>query len=214
MKSNLLVTIFAMFALASCKKASVETDPGNPDLPIYSEQGLNTGGIMINDKAWLTVKPAGFLSLSTTRPLQLYSYPNGDSIVILLNGAYKDTSLRLLPPATIFIVLKNIRIATDNDLLQLNGRSYNLDGTINYGGFSEYYGFNKVGNAIGNIQFGKVSVINSVTYGDGSPNNPIYHPYIVAGRFEMNLVTSSVYTLTKGRFDVTIVRSINQFGIF
>ena len=116
-------------------------------------------------------------------------------------------------PRTLFIVIKNISIATDNDLLQLNGRRYDLDGRVNYGGFSDPYGYNKTGNGAGNLTFGKVSEISNITYGDGSPNNPIRHPYIVSGRLEMNLTTTINYIMTKGRFDVTISRSSNQFAI-
>ncbi|MBK0381959.1 hypothetical protein I5M32_03220 [Pedobacter sp. SD-b] len=210
MKTNLLLIILTIVALVSCKKASVRPDTENPELPAYSEQGLNAGGMLINNKSWISSRIGLF---STARPLQLFSYPNGDSIVVLLNGGYKDSRLQYQQPRTIFIVLKNIRIATDNDLLKLNGKSYNLDGNINYGGFSDSYGYKKTGNSVGNITFGKVSEINNITYGDGSPNNPILHPYIVSGRLEMNLTTTTNYVLTKGRFDVNILRSYNQFAI-
>lgn len=211
MKTNFLITLLIVIILISCKKISIKSDPENPDLPAYSEQGLNVGGILVNDKPWLTVKLGLF---STARPLQLFSYPTGDSIVVLLNGNYKDSVLQYQIPKTIFVVIKNIRIVKDNDLVQLNGKSYNLDGVINYGGFSDSYGLNKVGKSIGNISFGKVSEISNVTYGDGSPNNPIKHPYIVSGRLEMNLFTNSNYSLTNGRFDVNVLRSSNQFVVF
>jgi len=214
LKTNFVLTFLILVALTSCRKVAVKPDPENPELPIYSEKGLNVGGILINDKPWLTAKPGGFLSLSTARPLQLFSYPNGDSIVVLLNGSYKDSSLQNKDPKTIFIVIKNLKIVTDNDLLQLNGKSYLLDGNINYGGFSEYYGYNKVGNAPGSITFGKVSEISNITFGDGSPGNPILHPYIVSGHLDMKLSFPANYVLDKGRFDVTIMRSSNQFMVF
>jgi hypothetical protein len=210
MKTKILLVLLTIIVLASCKKASVKSDLENPDLPIYSEQGLNAGGILINGKAWLTLNP-GLFSLS--RPLQLFSYPGGDSIVVLLNGSFKD-SLQNQNLRTIFVVIKNIRIVTDDDLLQLNDKSYILDGNTNYGGFSESYGYNKIGKAVGNITFGKVSIISNITYGDGSPNNPIIHPYIVAGHLDMNISTTANYVLTKGRFDVSILRSNNQFAVY
>jgi hypothetical protein len=211
MKTNVLLPLLTVVVFASCRKSPVTADPQYPDLPAYSEKGLNVGGILINDKPWLTHKLAAF---STVRPLQLLSYPNGDSIVILLNGEYKDRSLNLITPRTIFIVLKNIRIITDNDLTLLNSKTYSLDGISNYGGFSDDYGYNKIGKATGTIRFGKVSEISNITFGDGSPGNPSKHPYIVAGQLEMNLSTTTNYTLTKGRFDVTIMRSNNQFTVF
>ena len=151
MKAYHLLTILTIVILASCKK-----HPLNPTgirwLAHVFRTGLNVGRIIINNNPWLNTRPSLF---STTRPLQLYSYPNGDSIVILLNGGYKDISMQYQQPRTLFIVIKNISIATDNDLLQLNGRRYDLDGRVNYGGFSDPYGYNKTGNGAGNLTFGK-----------------------------------------------------------
>lgn len=209
MKTNVLLILLIAASFSACKKTVVKSDPEYPDLPAYSEKGLNVGGILINDKAWLTEKPGLF---SYLRPLQLFSYPNGDSIVVLLNGHFKDNNINQYP-RTLFVVIKNIRIVTDNDLLQLNDKSYTLDGNTNYGGFSEDYGNDKVGKAVGTITFGKVSEIN-VVYGDGSPNNPIKHPYIVAGYLDMSLSTTANYVLTNGRFDATIVRGTGQFIVY
>lgn len=211
MKTNLFLILSVITVFASCRKAIIKPDPETPDLPIYSEQGLNVGGILINHKAWLTVKLGLF---TTSRPLQLFSYPNGDSIVVLLNGDFKDTSFQNQNLRTAFVVIKNVKIVSDDDLLQLNGRSFILDGNANYGGFSDSYGYDKVGKAVGKITFGKVSVIPNISYGDGSPNNPVKHPYIVAGQLNMDFSTTSNYSLTKGRFDVNIVRSSNQFAVF
>lgn len=211
MRTKLFFIILIVAVFASCRKVSIKSDPDNPDLPAYSEQGLNVGGILINDKAWLTVKLGLF---TTSRPLQLLSYPSGDSIVVLLNGNFKDTALQNQNLRTIFVVIKNLKLITDDDLLQLNERTFILDGNTNYGGFSEAYGYNKQGKAVGKITFGKVSVISNVTYGDGSPNNPIKHPYIVAGQLNMDLSMTTNYSLTKGRFDVNLVRSSNQFSVF
>lgn len=211
MKKNALVLFFFAVTLISCRKSAIKPDPDSPDLPIYSEKGLNVGGILINDSAWLTVKLGLF---STARPLQLLSYPAGDSVVVLLNGNFKENSLQNQISKSIFIVIKQIKIINDNDLLQLNGKTFVLDGNENYGGFSGYYGQDKAGKAVGSISLGKVSVINNITYGDGSPNNPVLHPYIVAGQLSMKFFTTRNFSLTKGRFDVTLIRSSNQFTVF
>jgi len=102
-RTKLFFIISVIVVFASCRKVSIKSDPDNPDLPAYSEQGLNVGGILINNNAWLTVKPGLF---TTTRPLQLLSYPNGDSIVVLLNGDFKDTGLQNQNLRTIFAVIK------------------------------------------------------------------------------------------------------------
>jgi hypothetical protein len=210
MKGKLLLTLLSFVILISCKKKPIKPDPEYPDLPEYSEKGLGVGGLLINDKPWLTLQPALFGSI---RPFQLFSYPNGDSVVIFFNGHYKDSSIRYQTPQTIFVVIKNLKIVTDNDLIQLNGKSFSLDGNINYGGFSEDHGYSKEGKAVGSITFGKVSENSRITYGDGSPNNPVSHPYIVAGRFEMNYFTTSNYALKYGRFDFYITSGGKQFVI-
>ena len=210
MKTQLLLILLLAVVLSSCSKTPVKPDPENPDLPAYSEQGKITGGMFINGQPWLIHKPGLF---SFAAPMQIYSYPNGDSIVVMLNGQYKDSSIAYQPPGTIFIVIKNIRIATDNDLLQLDHKVYNLDGTINYGGFSEFFGYNKIGNGTGTLTFGKVSEVSNITFGDGSPNNPAHHPFIVSGRLEMNVTATTNYAVTKGRFDLTVLRSNDQFDV-
>lgn len=209
MKHGFLLALITIVVLASCKKV-IKPDPVYPDLPAYSEKGLNVGGILINDNPWLTEKTGPF---NRIYPMHLFSYPTGDSIVIFLSGNYKDSSLTYSPPSTIFVVIKNVKIITDIDLVQLNGKSYNLDGNINYGGFSDYNGDYKVGRAVGNITFGKVSEMSRVTIGDGTPGNPVLHPYIVAGHLNMNLFTTTNYTLREGRFDVYIIRK-TQFVVF
>ena len=210
MKTIISITLAIFVTLASCKKTSIKPDPQNPDLPAYSEQGLNVGGILINDSAWLTLTPG--LS-STLKPVNLISYTNGDSIIILFNGNFKDSSLQNQNLRTIYIVIKNISIVTDSDLLKLNNKNFILDGSLNYGGFSDYDGNGKVGKATGNINFGKVSVMTNITYGDGSANNPILHPYIFAGKLNMNFSTTRNFSLTSGRFDMTLLRNSN-FGIY
>lgn len=197
--------------MVSCRKQTAPADPDIPDLPAYTEKGLNTGGAMINNKAWLT---SSLAFLSTVRPVQLYSYPGGDSVVLLINGSYKDATISLLQPSTIFIVLKNIHISSDGELAVLQGITFQLDGITNYGGISEAYGLNKTGRAKGSIRFGKVSEISNVTIGDGSPGNPILHPYIAAGHFDLQIDNPVTYTISNGRFDVNIIRSSNQFMIF
>ncbi len=211
MKKRFLLISCIICVVLSCSKKTIKAGSDNPDLPAYSENGLNTGGILINNQPWLML-PLGLFT--TSRPLQLFSYPAGDSVVVLLNGDYKDASLRNTNNKTIFIVLKNIKISSDEDLALLNNKTFTLDGVINYSGFSESYGYNKTGRGTGTLAFGKVSVISNITYGDGTPGNPILHPYIIAGKLDVNVNTGTSYSLTAGRFDVTVVRSSNQFVVF
>ena len=211
MKPYLLLLFSALIAFSSCRKIKIKQDAQNPDLPAYSEKGLNAGGILINNQAWLVLKP-GFMS--TARPFQLFSFPSGDSIVVLLNGNFKDTALQNQNLRTIFVVIKNIKIITDEDLLQLNNRSFILDGITNYGGFSDSYGENKKGSGVGKLSFGKVSEISNITYGNGTAGNPTLHPYIISGKLNMDFYTNKNYSLTAGRFDMNIMRNTPEFIVF
>ena len=118
MKPSLFLILYILAVFTSCNKVSIKSDPENPGLPIYSEKGLNVGGILINNNVWLTIKLSLF---STVHPLELYSYPAGDSIVVLLNGNFKDSGFQNKNLETIFVVIKNIHIIADEDLVQLNG---------------------------------------------------------------------------------------------
>lgn len=84
MKTQLFIKLLlAASLLAACRKDVYKQDKQYPDLPAYSEKGLSVGGCFINDTAWLI--PKG--TLSRTRPLYVYSYTNGDSVVLFFNGS-------------------------------------------------------------------------------------------------------------------------------
>lgn len=175
-----------------------------PDLPEYSEKGLNVGGFFLNEQAWITDRYS-FLSRQNT--FSLYSYPAGDSIVIYWNGNYKDSVLRSNETQQLFIVLKNIKIEQDEDLYKLSGRTILLDGITNYGGFTQgYYSSEKIGHGTGKLSFGNVGIIKNVKY---DPDSSSYYAFIVPGRFEMNMYTNKNYTITLGRFDMKMLRNDN-----
>jgi hypothetical protein len=208
MKFPLKSCLLAIILLTACKRTTIKPDPDIPDLPSYSEKGLNNGGILIDGNAWLLEKRGMY-----SRPMQLLSYPTGDSIVICLNGAYKDIALQYQQPGTLFLVIKNISIQNENDLNKLNQKNFVLDGTTNYGGFSGYYGTGKIGKGIGQIIFGRVSR-NNVSVGTGDPGNEIRNFYVMSGRVNMKLSSPMASTLTDGRFDVSIIEKSDTFATF
>ena len=205
MKQKLLIVVICFFALLSCKK-HITADSDYPDLPAYSEKGLDVSGAHINDSTWLgNNEPSGFSP--SIKPVYLTSYPNGDSIELRLFGSYKSWSIAFEKPSQISIVIKGIKIKNDNDLLKLNNQKYVLDGINNYCKFYKWYDDSLLTKGTGQIQFGKIEKNNFITYGDGSPNNPFLYPYICAAKFELKVVDNITYNLTHGRFDITLLKT-------
>lgn len=211
MKTPLLYICFlSMLVFSSCKKDKVKLDSQDPRLPAYTEQGLRTSGILINDTIWSGTQ----LGVASQRSLvEIFSYPDADSVLLLFNGGYPNALEFLSPTRELFIVLRGLQIRTDEDLKTLNGRRFNLDGQIQYGGFSLLVGSTKAGRGAGFIQFGKVDRMPNLQYGDGSPGNPIRYAYIVSGRFEFSFTTTRLFELTNGRFDAT-VSQLHSFTVY
>lgn len=200
---NILIILSALCFLTSCKK--LEHDKNNPDLPAYSEEGTNTGGCLINDTAWLNIREGQYGWV--IYPVEITSYPNGDSLLILFRGYSKAPTAYNNTTHEIFIVLKNIKIVTDDDLIKLNDKTFLLDGITNYGGFSDSSGKIKIGNAIGQIQFGKVEQRANWLIGNS-------HVYIFAGHYNMSFHAGRNFALTNGRFDYNLYRPGSTFIVF
>lgn len=203
MKTGCMLTaLLSIFLFTHCRKDVYKQDAQYADLPAYSKKGLNIGGCFINDTAWLM--PKRFLS--RTKNLYIFSYPAGDSLVLFFNGRFKEDSLQYRPPHTFFLVLKNIKISSDTGLLALRNQSFKLDGVTTYGGFARGFDLEKPRSATGSITFDNIVRQDKIIYGDGSPGHPKLNPYILAGRFEINITTDRNYTLSKGRFDLTVLK--------
>ncbi|MFD2160876.1 hypothetical protein ACFSJU_00585 [Paradesertivirga mongoliensis] len=207
MRKLLLPTLlFSIILSTSCRK-DPKPDRAFPDLPEYSERGNNSGGVYINGNAWLTRTPFVFQPEQT---LEVYSYPSGDSIILILNGRYKTDSLLLDGPREIYFVLKGVTISKDEDLVKLDKRSFALDGTTNYCGFSSSNAEVKYGKGTGVLTIGNVRVLRDSNY--GTITNPI-HPYIIPGKFDIEFIHTVKYTLGEGRFDGIVDRGPESFLI-
>ncbi|TZF85784.1 hypothetical protein FW774_01555 (plasmid) [Pedobacter sp. BS3] len=202
-KSLILLLASIILFFFACKK--VKQDNEFPDLPAYSETGSNSGGVFINDNVWLCWRPTFIPEIPA---LEIHSYPQGDSLILVLNGGYKKIppySLEEgLGPNAIFFVIKNIHITNDADLLKLNKKVILLDSTNNYAGLS--YGGEKRGRGKGTLYMGEVKVNTHGNY--GTKENPI-HPYTVPGRFAFEINGAKTYVLKEGRFDGKQVNGIN-----
>ena len=159
----------------------------------------------LNDSAWVNFDENQYGW--SVYPLEITSYPNGDSLLILFQGYSKAPSAYNNTMHEIFIVLKNIRIVSNDDLIKLNDKTFTLDGSINYGGFSDSSGKIKKGKAVGQIQFGKVEQRTNWLVENS-------HVYIFAGQYNMSFYSGRDFALTKGRFDYNLYRPDSTFIVY
>jgi len=135
---------------------------------------------------------------------------SGDSTTIIFNGKHSYNLINFvdtLPsiPLNFFVVIKGLKIENQDSLFKLNGKTFNLDGNNNYVALTYSYdnfSFIKSGQSFGNIIFNKVQKNSSVTFGDGSTNNPIINPFIISGDFNFTINGINSYNIKDGRFDM------------
>lgn len=135
---------------------------------------------------------------------------SGDSTTIIFNGKYTYNSIEFvdsLPsiPVNFFEVIKGLKIENQDSLSKLNDSAFNFDNissyvTLNYA--YNTFSLQRYGMCYGNITFNKVKGNRSFTIGEGSPNNPIIHPFILSGHFNFTINGIKNYELTDGRFDM------------
>ena len=101
-------------------------DPADPRLPIYSEEGRNTGGAIINDLIW--TGDQGICAIAGCFPNpNLVSDLTKDSLVIGLSGEIHDTRQY----TSIYFGLGGQRISSLDELKTLEGQTIILDGQTN-----------------------------------------------------------------------------------
>src|SRR2546423_10429684 len=110
MKVYITYTILCLVLCSGCKKNRPRMDPEDPRLPAYTEQGLNTSGVLINDTLWSGTTKELFHQIN---PLEIHCFPNADSVLLLFNGSYRNGLESLSPTKVVFIILRNLQIRTD-----------------------------------------------------------------------------------------------------
>ncbi len=212
-KMKYLLLLFGISTLwASCAKSVFVPDQNNSLLPEYSESGRNIAGALINDTAWRCELHSCFSCI----PWRFYINSNlsGDSTLFTFNGACTANSINFIDtssyniPVNLFIVVKGFTIENQGSLFKLNNKTFSLDGSNNYSGFSQYYD-PITDKGSGSFTVTKVQQVKNFSYGDGTPNNPIIYTYIVSGRFNFEIPGSHPHTISDGRFDMEVSVNTN-----
>ncbi len=203
--------ILLCILLIGCSKSSIfVSDKDNNLLPEYSESGRNIAGALLNDTAWRSDVYISSLSGTYLSGFWIISNLPGDSTTIIFNGKHSYNSVLFIDtlssiPVNFFIVIKGLKIESQDSLLKLNGRTFNLDGINNYVTLTYSYDnfrFQKAGNSSGSITFNKVQKDESITFGNGTPDNPRIYRFILSGHFDFTINRLNNYNIKEGRFDM------------
>jgi hypothetical protein len=177
----------------------------NNTLPVYSENGDDVAGALINDTVWIS---------RARNCLFCYHFSffistdvKGDSTTFLFNGSYSPYSIKFTDTGrtiqtSLYAVVKGLKIENQDSLLKLNNRSFLLDGVKNYSGISKYAGYEDHKGS-GSFTINKVQK-GSWIIGDGTANNPTIYSFIVSGHFDFNIHDDRDYIIKNGRFDMFV----------
>lgn len=192
MKEKLRISLLGIFAfsilLMACD-ASWIPDPIDPRLPMYTENGINTAGAIVNGELWRSrVDQQIFGSINATPYVDFTT--NKDSLVIIFLGDSKN-----LPVREITFTIKNENIQNAADFLKLRGRVIPLDGLQNTVSVFDYYNDDCNSSGIGQIYFRNVkfggengtSILFSGTF-SFIQDDPVCANYDVSyGRFDYRI---------------------------
>ena len=198
LKPFTLVVAILSLTISSCTKESVFTpDPANNALPLYSESGKDIAGAMFNDTVWIS-KLANSCLFCSSVLLTISSSISGDSTSFYFMRG--DLSGVAYSSVLLTVVVKSFKIETQDSIIKLNNKTFLLDGINNYCGFLRN-GLDTGYNGTGSFIVKKIQK-QSLTIGDGSPGNPIYHSFIISGVFNFDIITNNgQYKISDGRYD-------------
>lgn len=169
-----LVTLFVCF---SCTEDYV-SDPLDPRLVMYTEDGSDVAGAMFNDQLWTSVLNVEFLFGGYIDEPKIRSYPNHDSIVLVFEGQMENA------PSENYDIefhLGDVSIDQISDMTSLNQRHILIDGLHNSCHVTGYTSGVPASQVTGHLYFRKVT------------------PETMSGTFYVKI--GEVMEISYGRFD-------------
>ena len=172
--------------LFSCDDPFVR-DPLDPRLPKYTEQGYGDAGAIIDGEVWLSRTGGGGLIGNGVRYSSGPNFrtpPGTDSLIVRFEGVYNDLNYLYIE----FILMDT---GIEENLIDLNGRRFELDGVVNSGQIFDYGEINKKAG-VGQIHFRSVKpepdgtgLIFSGTFGfTTTENGGLESSEVAYGRFD------------------------------
>jgi len=174
------------------------SDPFDPRVPQYTEEGANTAGAYVNGEPWVAKKEtiSSIFSPSpyTRGTMTLYHSTDPEGTFI----AFQDAEILRNPSdqsCSIGFFLSGVDLSGPNGIYQLENKRIELDGVENYGRVIMRNDFSEINN--GNTGVG-ILYIRRI---DRSANNHLF----MAGTFGFSVSTESdETTVFSGRFDYEI----------
>lgn len=112
------------------------SEPFDPRMPQYSEEGANVAGAYVNERVWISKRGivSGWNSSSVDTIGDITFYFSPDSVGSLIAFEQGDVIVdEDRNSCCIGIFLGNLRLNKKNDLYDLEGAHFELDGTENFG---------------------------------------------------------------------------------
>lgn len=180
--------ILCLVFIAGCDELIV--DPTDPRLPMYTEEGENTAGALINEEAWVSESKGGWGSGNNDILFEVFA--NQDSLHMIISGYSGEVR------ASMEFRLSGLGIVQREDLLTLNNRKLTINGQQNAVKLTvenkDRWSSCSLENGVGQLHFRSVkqkegSVILSGTFGYSAQRQRCGGYEVAYGRFDFGNIS-------------------------
>lgn len=212
MKNLVFYLILTVALCTGCVRSKFVPDPGDGDLPAYTESGNNVAGAYINGDPWVDKASTGMeLHANEAMYIANVNAAGADSTVFYLNGNIGKGAL-INTYVYLNVVIKGLSLQHPDDLMKLSGRDMILDGVNSYvtlyaSTISTYYtvpNLEMKKKGTGHFYIKRVQWDIHSTMGGSSPT----HPLTISGTFNFDIGTTKI---TSGRFDILFIRPFGPY---
>ncbi len=131
MKKEFVLVILIFLTLYGCGKREFIADTVDPRMPSYTESGTNTAGAYIDGKVWIA-SPYFYPNNTINEDQNMFFQYSGESDSLYL-AFQSGQMLSDGKNVSIGFYIPGFLIRNTNDLYQLKGETFLLDGTNSYG---------------------------------------------------------------------------------
>lgn len=191
--------IILLLVLTSCyvdDESSFISDPFDPRMPQYSEEGANTAGAYINNYPWVARKRI-ISSIFSSRPNAVGTMSIFDSLAT--NGtfmAFQGGDIFINESAvncSVGLFLGGINLSSQDDLFQLEGNVIELDGDVSFGQLIFDNNFDSINYdqvGVGTLYIRRVERVDSHVE--------------LSGTFGFSIISDEEHSVFSGRFDYKV----------
>lgn len=210
-KFLVVLSLSSVLALSGCLIEKFNPDPDNPNLPKYTEEGNQVGGALVNKVAWKTDYAVNYDG-PTASVFYFTNFSEGDSVMVTLSGKYNEGTKKNFP-LDFLISIKGLQLGSTDEIKNLKGRTFLLDGVQNQAICLDSFESlkthkDKYFSGEGRFLIKNVKEIKSLSF--TRPTGEKYNPLIVSGLFDFEFKRDSI-KIESGRFDFQVIDSDIRF---